>query len=88
MTPNSRLNEKTPAEVLLRRKLRTRMSVLVPQPECAEDPLATGRRERMEKQFGRKHGVVERKFEAGDEVYAKPWKAPHFHCCGETRRLS
>ncbi|EYC07815.1 hypothetical protein Y032_0068g142 [Ancylostoma ceylanicum] len=57
-TPNSSLNERTPAEVLLGRKLRIRMSLLVPQQESEEDPLAKARRERMEQQFDRKHGVV------------------------------
>ncbi|KIH59896.1 integrase core domain protein [Ancylostoma duodenale] len=79
MTPNSSLNEKTPAEVFLGRKLRTRMSLLVPQPESAEDPLVKERRERMEQQFERKHGVVKRKFDVGDKVYAKQWKSPQFH---------
>ncbi|KIH64332.1 integrase core domain protein [Ancylostoma duodenale] len=79
MTPNSSLNEKIPAEVFLGRKLRTRMSLLVPQPESAEDPLAKERRERMEQQFDRKHRVVKRKFDVGDKVYAKQWKSPQFH---------
>ncbi|KIH64215.1 hypothetical protein ANCDUO_05472 [Ancylostoma duodenale] len=79
MTPNSSLNEKTPAEVFLGRKLRTRMSLLVPQPESAEDPLAKERRERMVQQFDRKHVVVKRKFDVGDKVYAKQWKSPQFH---------
>ncbi|KIH62534.1 integrase core domain protein [Ancylostoma duodenale] len=79
MTPNSCLNEKTPAELFLGRKLRTRMSLLVPQPETEEDPLAKERRERMEQQFDRKHGVVKRKFDVGDKVYAKQWKSPQFH---------
>ncbi|EYC07814.1 hypothetical protein Y032_0068g142 [Ancylostoma ceylanicum] len=100
-TPNSSLNERTPAEVLLGRKLRIRMSLLVPQQESEEDPLAKARRERMEQQFDRKHGVVkgsmsarhnptsseqfraaehiDRNHEVGDKVYARQWKAPHFH---------
>ncbi|EYB98499.1 hypothetical protein Y032_0131g1662 [Ancylostoma ceylanicum] len=77
--PNSSLNERTPAEVFLGRKLRTRMSLLVPQPESDEDPLAKARRERMEQQFDRKHGVVKRNFKVGDKVYAKQWKLPQFH---------
>ncbi|EYC13949.1 hypothetical protein Y032_0042g619 [Ancylostoma ceylanicum] len=78
-TPNPRLNEKTPAEVFLGRKLRTRMRLLVPQPESDEDPLAKERRERIEKQFDRKHGVIRRNFEVGDKVYARQWKSPQFH---------
>ncbi|EYC24344.1 hypothetical protein Y032_0014g2450 [Ancylostoma ceylanicum] len=78
-TPNSSLNERTPAEVFLGRKLRTRLSLLVPQPESDEDPLAKARRERMEQQFDRKHGVVKRTFQVGDKVYAKQWKQPQFH---------
>ncbi|KIH57433.1 reverse transcriptase [Ancylostoma duodenale] len=78
-TPNLSLDEKTPAEVFLGRKIRTRLSLLVPQPESVEDPLSETRRERMEEQFNRKHGVLEKQFEAGDPVDAKQWKAPHFH---------
>ncbi|EYC31699.1 hypothetical protein Y032_0003g1191 [Ancylostoma ceylanicum] len=78
-TPNSSLNERTPAEVFLGRKLRTRLSLLVPQQESDEDPLAKARRERMEQQFDRKHGVVKRTFQVGDKVYAKQWKQPQFH---------
>ncbi|EYB86888.1 hypothetical protein Y032_0272g955 [Ancylostoma ceylanicum] len=33
----------------------------------------------MEQQFDRKHGVVKRKFEIGDKVYAKQRKPPQFH---------
>ncbi|EYC10719.1 hypothetical protein Y032_0054g2514 [Ancylostoma ceylanicum] len=42
----------------------------------------------MEKQFDRKHGVVKRKFEVGDKVYAKQWKPPQFHWVkGTVRRV-
>ncbi|KIH67346.1 integrase core domain protein [Ancylostoma duodenale] len=79
ITPNSSLNEKSPAELFLGRKLRTRFCLLVPQPGDIEDSLAKEGRERIEQQFDRKDGVMKRTFDVGDNVYAKQWKAPHFH---------
>ncbi|KIH68268.1 hypothetical protein ANCDUO_01396 [Ancylostoma duodenale] len=47
------------------------MSLLIPQSECAEDPLAKERRERTEQQFDKKHGVVKRKFELDGRIVRK-----------------
>ncbi|EPB73584.1 zinc knuckle [Ancylostoma ceylanicum] len=70
-TPNAALQGKSPAEVFLGRRLRTRLSMLVPTREQPESGFAADRRKQVEAQFNRRHGARSREFSSGDQVMVK-----------------
>lgn len=64
-TPNVNAPEnKSPAELLMGRRLRTPMASVLP-PE----PRSLTKNEKMEDQFNRRHGARRRRFNKGEEVY-------------------
>jgi transposase InsO family protein len=69
-TPSRTLQGKSPAELLLGRKMRTILSLLQPS-QC----LPAVVNQQQNEQFNRKHGTVPRSFQAGDKVYAKVYTA-------------
>nr|CDJ97482.1 RNA-directed DNA polymerase (reverse transcriptase) and Integrase domain containing protein [Haemonchus contortus] len=76
-TPNDCLNNSTPAEVFLGRKLRTRLSLLCPM-EMSLTPPSEESRKKMIEQFNRRNNAVPKEFEIGQAVYAQVWRAPKF----------
>ncbi|EYC20763.1 hypothetical protein Y032_0021g408 [Ancylostoma ceylanicum] len=70
-TPNAALQGKSPAEVFLGRRLRTRLSMLVPTQEQPEPDFAADRRKQVEAQFNRRHGARSREFSSGGQVMVK-----------------
>ncbi|KAK6033049.1 hypothetical protein OSTOST_00748 [Ostertagia ostertagi] len=76
-TPNDNLNNRTPAEVFLGRKLRTRLSLLLPIENSPTPPSEVNRKKMIE-QFNRRNNAVPKEFEVGEAVYAQIWKAPQF----------
>lgn len=65
-TPNAQINGKTPAELFLGRKLRSRLDLMVPRKnESRSSPVS----EAMKIQFDQKNGVKRREFRVGDSVY-------------------
>ncbi|PIO53906.1 integrase core domain protein, partial [Teladorsagia circumcincta] len=76
-TPNDCLNNKTPAEVFLGRRLRTRLSLLLPMEKSPMPPSEENRMKMIE-QFNRRNSAVPKEFEIGEAVYAQVWKAPQF----------
>ncbi|EPB69227.1 hypothetical protein ANCCEY_11679 [Ancylostoma ceylanicum] len=60
-----------PCWVFLGRRLRTRLSMLVPTREQPESGFAADRRKQVEAQFNRKHGARGREFSSGDTVIVK-----------------
>lgn len=72
-TPSETLNGRSPAELFLGRKLRTRLSLLHPKtgssPDCRADL-----RTKMESQFNLKHGSRSRDFHVGDRVIVKVYR--------------
>ena len=68
-TPNSVLDGKAPCEVFLGRKLRTRLSLLIPSEKSASKLEETD----AEKHFNRKNGVKSRDFTPGDHVLIKKY---------------
>lgn len=67
-TPNSQLSEqKSPAEVLLGRRLRTSLDLLKQPPKTT----ALQKNYEMEAQFNRHHGARHRSFNVKDLVYAR-----------------
>ncbi|VDO53234.1 unnamed protein product [Haemonchus placei] len=70
--------ERTPAELFLGRKIRTRLSMLMPMPVGTDDPFSEQRREYMKQQFDRRHGATKRNFAVGEAVYARQWKSSKF----------
>ncbi|XGW15782.1 hypothetical protein V3C99_001323, partial [Haemonchus contortus] len=76
-TPNDCLNNSTPAEVFLGRKLRTRLSLLCPM-EMSLTPPSEESRKKMIEQFNRRNNAVPKEFEIGQAVYAQVWRAPQF----------
>ncbi|KIH65010.1 integrase core domain protein [Ancylostoma duodenale] len=70
-TSNAALQRKSTAEVFLGRRLRTRLSMLVPRREQPEPDFAADRRKQIEAQFNRKHGARSREFSSGDTVMMK-----------------
>ncbi|EYB88486.1 hypothetical protein Y032_0246g38 [Ancylostoma ceylanicum] len=62
-TPNAALQGECPAEVFLGRRLRTRLSVLMPTQEQPEPDFAAKRRKQVEAQFNRKHCASSRELE-------------------------
>ncbi|PIO60095.1 integrase core domain protein [Teladorsagia circumcincta] len=76
-TPNDCLNNKTPAEVFLGRKLRTRLSLQLPMEKSSMPPSEENRMKMIE-QFNRRNNAVPKEFEIGEAGYAQVWKAPQF----------
>ena len=65
-TPSATLpQQRCPAELFFGRKSRTTLDLLLPTKQ------PTGRDTKMERQFNRRHGAVERNFDVGDPVYAR-----------------
>ena len=65
-TPNAQINGKTPAELFLGRKLRSRLDLMVPvKKESRSSPVSDA----MKNQYDQKHGVKRREFHVGDSVY-------------------
>ncbi|VDL78113.1 unnamed protein product [Nippostrongylus brasiliensis] len=79
-TTNLSLNDQIPAGVFLRRKIRTRLSLLMPLivSKKKKDPPARERQRKMREQFDRSNGTVSRSYEEGASVFVQQWKAPHF----------
>uniref|UniRef100_A0A1I7V4V8 RNA-directed DNA polymerase n=1 Tax=Caenorhabditis tropicalis TaxID=1561998 RepID=A0A1I7V4V8_9PELO len=67
-SPSNALGGLTPAEVHLGRKLRTRMSLLMPQLNNRNED---SEQNAMKDQFDKHHGTKARSFSVGDLVYAK-----------------
>uniref|UniRef100_A0A914IEX9 RNA-directed DNA polymerase n=1 Tax=Globodera rostochiensis TaxID=31243 RepID=A0A914IEX9_GLORO len=67
-TPSQLLQGLTPAELFLGRKLRTPLSRLQPAREKNVEVHRDQYREQMRKQYGRRHGAVDRHFEVGSPV--------------------
>lgn len=75
-TPSSSLENKSPDELFLGRKLRTTLSLLRPvESMTAEKTQASTD---AEKQFNRKHGVKKRSFHVGDSVMVRRFVANHW----------
>ncbi|XP_029709184.2 uncharacterized protein K02A2.6-like [Aedes albopictus] len=72
-TPTADLGEKSPAEVMFGRPIRTVSTLLLPPKHSAPElqPKARKQNER----FNKKHGAVSRKFAPGDPVYAQVHQA-------------
>ena len=64
-TPSSILNGRTPAESFLERKIRTRLSLLIPTKKVN----VSKSENKAEKDFNRHHGVRQKYFETGDLVW-------------------
>ena len=60
---------KSPAEIMLGRKLRTRFDLLFPPTN--ENDFANDQKLAQNRQFNRKHGTIDRAFAPGDFVYAR-----------------
>lgn len=74
-TPNVNCpDQKSPAEVLLGRKMRTTFDQLKPpdSPQCK-------RNIKMEKQFNKKHGAKKREFNIDDTVFVMIHKGNSWH---------
>jgi transposase InsO family protein len=70
-TPNPNCPDgKSPAEVMLGRKMRTKLDLLLP-PTDQDDHADYDRQARQNDQFDRKHGAVHRSFQPGDLVFAR-----------------
>lgn len=69
-TPSGILNGKSPAELFLGRKVRTRLSLIQPSAHHGSD-CRKKLREQMENQFNKKHGTKCRQFAVGDSVLVK-----------------
>lgn len=69
-TPSRILQGKSPAELILGRKMRTALSLLQPTQR-----IPTVVNQQQNDQFNKKHGVVSRSFQAGDKIYAKVYSA-------------
>ncbi|VDL77149.1 unnamed protein product [Nippostrongylus brasiliensis] len=65
-------------QVFLGRKIRTRLSLLMPLSRAKKDPPARERQRKMREQFDRRNGTVSRSYEEGALVFVQQWKAPHF----------
>lgn len=63
-TSNKNSSNKSPAELMLGRKIRSTLDLLKPTKIKYND-----RNTKMEKQFNEKHGAKDREFEIGDTVY-------------------
>ena len=70
-----------PAELLLGPKPRTTLDLLLP----TKDP--TGRDIKMERQFYRRHEVVERNFDWGDPIYVR-YRLSHDQSLNESVAVS
>lgn len=72
-TPTADLGEKSPAEIMFGRPVRTVSSMLLPQHNrtSAAQPKA----DEQNKRFNKKHGAISRQFVPGDAVYAQVHQA-------------
>ncbi|XP_018406503.1 PREDICTED: uncharacterized protein K02A2.6-like [Cyphomyrmex costatus] len=68
-TPNKYIDGKSPAEIMIGRKVRTMLDLLksTKQPETPRHNI------KQEEQFNKQHGARDRKFNCGDLVYAKQY---------------
>ncbi|XP_062541115.1 uncharacterized protein K02A2.6-like [Armigeres subalbatus] len=68
-TPNTGLGEKSPAEVMFGRRIRTVSSMILPPNHSTTD--LQSQLKRQNERFNKKHGAVARQFLTGDKVYAQ-----------------
>ena len=68
-TPSETLNGKSPAQIFLGRKMRTRIDLLKPEPK--PQPVHNERKVRMTDQFNSHHGPRAHHFAKGDLVWSK-----------------
>lgn len=74
-TPNKNCpSNKTPAEALLGRKIRTTFDLLTPSKMTYSHTNT-----KMEEEFNSKHGAVKREFEVGDKVYVQIHTSNSWH---------
>ena len=73
-TPSVVCGGRTPAELFLGRRVRTRIDLIVPVKRPEEGTTLTVK---MKKQFDQKHGVKDRRYRIGDTVLYKEFKAPN-----------
>ncbi|KAK6032210.1 hypothetical protein OSTOST_01614 [Ostertagia ostertagi] len=66
----------TPYNSLMGRKLRTRLSLLLPMDESRATPPSEENWKKMIEHFNRRNNAVPKEFEIGEAVYAQIWKAP------------
>lgn len=80
-TPTDVLKGKSPAELFLGRKIRTEISLIMPEKGKKLDDngiVNAGYRRKMEKDFNKRHGVKFRDFNINDEIYYST-PAPNGH---------
>lgn len=74
-TPNKNCpSNKSPAEMLLGRKIRSTLDLLKPTTMTYSDP-----KTKMEDQFNKKHGAKDREFDVGDSIYVQIHASNSWH---------
>lgn len=72
-TPTADLGDKSPAEVMFGRSIRTVSSMLLPPSQSTSADQAKAKQQND--RFNKKHGAVSRQFSSGDSVYAQVHQA-------------
>ncbi|KAK6054064.1 retroviral aspartyl protease [Cooperia oncophora] len=77
-TPHRCLEDRTPAEMFLGRKLHTRLTLLLPTDEPSARTYAEENRRKMKEQYDRRSGVGEGRSSIRETTCVQMWKAPRF----------